>query len=415
MFDTLFHYPSVLARHSEGPFAVEREQYLQFCASGGTAQSTLLGMASELLVIASRIDLTGSRIVSMAEICIAADQWVGYQRRQHHITSIKYSRERFIYTATSWCRFLGRLEYPDCPLPAFACAVDAFADCMLKERGLSPKTVHNYCWHAHTFLLWLEEQGTCLADLRLDQIDTFMALKGSQGWCRVSISSIVYALRAFLRYSAEHGRCSAQLGAGIEGPRLFRQEGLPVGPSWTDVRRLVASVDTDHPRDIRDRAIFLLLAVYGLRAGEVTTLTLADVDWEKNLLHVSRPKQRRRQDYPLTAEVGEAILRYLQDARPRCLCRSLFLTVKAPIRRLDSSSLHYLVRSRMDAQGIDCARRNPHALRHACAARLVAEAFSLKQIGDHLGHRSPYATRTYAKVDLAGLRQVADVDLGELL
>lgn len=415
MFDTLFHYPRVLARHSEGPFAPERERYLQFCAGGGTAQSTLLGTASELLVIASRIDLTGSRTVSLAEIGIAADRWVAYQRRQNRITSVKYSRERFIYTATSWCRFLGRLECPDSPLPAFISAIDAFADCMLKERGLSPKTVHNYYWHAHTFLRWLDEQGACLADLRLDQIDTFIALKGSQGWCRVSISSIVYALRAFLRYCAEHGRCSAQLGAGIEGPKLFRQEGLPVGPNWTDVRRLIASVDTGQPRDIRDRAIFLLLAVYGLRSGEVTALTLADVEWEKNLLHVSRPKQRRRQDYPLTVEVGEAILRYLQEVRPRCLCRSLFLTVKAPIRRLASSSLHYLVRSRMDAQGIECPRRNAHSLRHACAARLVAEGFSLKQIGDHLGHRSPYATRTYAKVDLAGLRQVADVDLGDLL
>lgn len=226
---------------------------------------------------------------------------------------------------------------------------------------------------------------------------------------------VVDALRSFFRFSAEHGRCSMQLAAGIEGPRLFRQEGLPAGPNWIDVQRLIASTDTDQPQDIRDRAILLLLAVYGLRSGEVVALTLPDVNWEPSILHVRRPKQRCKQDYPLVAEVGEAILRYLQEVRPRCLSRSLFLTIKAPFRSLVSNSLGHLVRSRMEALGIDSPRHGPHALRHACAAHLVAEGLSLKQIGDHLGHRSAYATRTYAKVDLVGLRQVANFDLGDLL
>ena len=57
----------------------------------------------------------------------------------------------------------------------------------------------------------------------------------------------------------------------------------------------------------------------------------------------------------------------------------------------------------------------PHALRHACAAHLVEEGLSLKEIGDHLGHRSSSATQIYAKVDLSGLREVAAFDLGGLL
>ena len=113
--------------------------------------------------------------------------------------------------------------------------------------------------------------------------------------------------------------------------------------------------------------------------------------------------------------MGHAILRYLEHVRPRCSSRSLFLTIKAPLRPLAPSSLHHLVVSRMKTLDIRCRRRGPHALRHACASHLVAEGLSLKQIGDHLGHRSPHATRTYAKVDLAGLRQVADFDLGGLL
>jgi site-specific recombinase XerD len=54
-------------------------------------------------------------------------------------------------------------------------------------------------------------------------------------------------------------------------------------------------------------------------------------------------------------------------------------------------------------------------LRHACAAHLLEQGSSLKEIGDYLGHRDPESTRLYAKVDLPSLRAVGDFDLGGLL
>ena len=92
----------------------------------------------------------------------------------------------------------------------------------------------------------------------------------------------------------------------------------------------------------------------------------------------------------------------------------MFLTFKAPCRRLSQGTLHRLVSTRLGALGIHVPRRGPHSLRHACAGRLVAEGLSLKEIGDHLGHRSAEATRIYAKVDLVGLREVANFGLGGL-
>jgi site-specific recombinase XerD len=100
--------------------------------------------------------------------------------------------------------------------------------------------------------------------------------------------------------------------------------------------------------------------------------------------------------------------------RPRCARREIFLTLKAPFRRLSQRALYHLVSTRLGALGIQVPRRGPHSLRHACAGHLQAEGFSLKAIGDHLGHRSAYATRIYAKVDLVGLREVANFDLGGL-
>jgi site-specific recombinase XerD len=97
------------------------------------------------------------------------------------------------------------------------------------------------------------------------------------------------------------------------------------GPSWADVQRLLASTEGDRPKDIRDRAVLLLFAVYGMRVGEVRMLRLEDLDWAQELLYVTRPKPRRRQAYPLAYTVGEAILRYLQEVRPRAPDREVFL------------------------------------------------------------------------------------------
>src|SRR5262249_43810512 len=105
------------------------------------------------------------------------------------------------------------------------------------------------------------------------------------------------------------------------------------------------------------------------------------------------PNNVEHKKYPLTRETGEAILQYLQKVRPRCGRREIFLTLRAPLCPLSQGAVYYLVSSRLSEPALSLPHRGPHALRHACAGHLVAERSSLKQIGDHLGHRSAYATR----------------------
>ena len=150
----------------------------------------------------------------------------------------------------------------------------------------------------------------------------------------MSVAGSAKALRAFFRHAAARGWCADSIAAGIDGPRLFRQEGLPSGPAWPEVKRLIASTTGDSARDIRDHAILIMLAMYGLRSSEVIGLRLEDVNWERETVLVTRSKQRRSQEYPLVSEAGEAILRYLQRVRPRSAEREIFLTFKAPFRRL---------------------------------------------------------------------------------
>jgi site-specific recombinase XerD len=195
---------------------------------------------------------------------------------------------------------------------------------------------------------------------------------------------------------------------------VYTHEALPSGPSWKEVKRLVRSLKSNNPADIRDLPIFLLLSAYGLRVGEVVRLQIDDINWELNQISISRTKQRRSQIYPLTPTVGNAIFRYVKNVRPQSFGRALFFTVNAPIRPMTVSSIQHIVHRRFKRLHIQSPHWGPHSLRHACATHLVSEGLTLKEVGDLLGHRYPSSTRVYAKVDINGLREVAAFDLGEL-
>ena len=415
MFETLFSYTNVVTRHRQGPQADARERFLLHCAEQGLARATLAQMASELLVVARRLHVDRRR-VSIREIEVTADRWACYQKRRKRARTTDWSRQRFIATATSWLRFMDRLEATKVKRRSFASQLEQFVAFMRDERGLAEVTIHNRCWQLRTFFDSLPSRKRSLSSLSLEEIDTYLARKGNHGWSRVSVSSAVDALRSFFLYAEHQQWCAVGFAEGISAPRMFRQEGLPRGPVWEAVQRLIATTgESDVARDIRDHAILMFLAIYGLRSGEVAHLLLEDIDWEHEIIRVTRPKQRRIQTYPLTYAVGEAVLRYLRDVRPSCPRRELFLTLKAPLRPLSPSGMYHVVKSRLDLLCWHGPGHGPHCLRHACACHLVASGFSLKQIGDHLGHRSAYATRIYTKTDLGGLRQVAEFDLRGLL
>jgi integrase/recombinase XerD len=233
-------------------------------------------------------------------------------------------------------------------------------------------------------------------------------------WSRVSIANIASALRAFLGYAAMQGMCAASVAMSICRPRLYQQESLPYAPDWSDVQRMLAHADTDRPRDIRDRAILLLLAVYGMRSGEVAALRIDQIDWPGHALHLFRLKRRQPQIYPLLPSVAQALSVYIDTVRPPSSCPEVFLCMQAPRRPIKAGSIYDVANRRFVALGVEAAHRGGHALRHACATKLLADGLTLKEIGDHLGHRSASATSIYAKVNIGSLREVGAFDLGDL-
>ena len=414
MFQTLFRYPRVSSRHANGPLAPERSTFLSHLQTQGTPRSTLLRCASQLLLIAGQMPGTGGNPITRPEIARCAGRWARRQRRRGGAQTVRWAAQRFEQTACIWCSFLGWLKDPAPAQPAYPCQQSAWAAFVLAE-GLSERTAHNYRWWIDHFLQWVKRQAVPLRHVTLATLDGFMRHLSAKGLSRVSLATAAKVLRRFASFAHAQGWWPRDWARAILSPRLFRQEDLPLGPAWTEVRRLIAANEGNTPLQRRNRAILLLLAVYGLRSGEVRGLRLEDVDWTRRLLRVRRSKTARAQEYPLTRNTRQALQRYLKSARPPCARPELFLTCQAPFRPLSAGALYHLTSAGFKRLNIASPKRGPHALRHAGATYLLNHGVSLKAVGDHLGHRSLSTTRVYAKVDLAGLRTVAAFDLGGLL
>jgi len=418
VFDQLFEHPNALANHKAGPLVEERLRYLGHLAEQGKARNTLLGVAPYLLVVADYLRLADrpGEAISTVEIEEKATLWADRLPKPSDGTPRLLSRACFLRNATDWLQFMGRLQRPAPVSHPYADRIDDFTEYMQRERGLSPLTIDYRRWAIQDFLCQLGTPPQAFHEITITQIDEALVAKITQGgYARVTVQTYASTLRAFLRYAETRGWCRAGLAAAIRAPRVFPQESLPDGPSWEQVRRLLTASEGARPTATRDRALLMLLSVYGLRAGEVARLRLEDFNWEREVIAVARSKTQRAQIYPLCRPVGDAVLRYLREGRPHSAHREVFLSLRAPIRPLSRGALTSLVTRRLHALGVTLSHYGPHSLRHACATHLLEQGLSLKAIGDHLGHRDPNATRIYAKVDLAGLRQVADFDLGGML
>jgi len=413
MFDQLFRRAATIARHATAPYAEERVRYLEYCRLGGHSLAWQVRKAEQLLWIARKLSRYPDLYVTIDQVrALVSDcsdgQDIGGPRLQ-----LLSTRKRLFGSACAWLGHLGYLREAVAQIP-FGARLDEYCTWAKQERGLSPATIDRFHRTIRQFLRWYGALGRPLSAIEANNIDAYLAFGSGRGWVRVTVRNVVDALRAFFRFGAEQGWCRPHLAQAIQGPRIYAQERLPMGFAWAEVQRLFAALDASRPAGVRDRAILMLFAIYGLRESEVAKLRLDDIDWEHDQLRIARAKRREAQVYPLVASVGNAIIDYLRAVRRSSPYRELFLTLVAPYRPLSASGLYDMVSSRLKALNVQCAHRGPHSLRHACAARLVAEGLSFKEIGDHLGHRSSSATRIYAKVDLAGLREVAAFDLGEL-
>ena len=410
MFETLYKDPATIERYRLAPLLEERERYLCAVLASGVVGDVARRVARTQLALMVLLSLPDADIpIGFATVEAAVREWC---RNVPAVSGADFRRHAF-----RWLRFLGWLEEPVRDAHPHARQVEAFAAWMRDDRGLSEATVSNCCYQSDRLFVWAAGRNLILADMTIGDIDEFLAVRiGEGGLRRTSARAAAGCLRSFFRFAEARKWCRAGIAGGIMPPLAYPDRPVPKGFDRDEVERLLATTEGSTPVDLRDRAVLTILATCGLRAGEVRALRVEDIDWERDMLHVFRPKTGRTDTFPLTAAVGNALMDYLLKVRPEGgRERALFLTLQAPFRPLTSGAIGMIVRSRAKRLGITGKRLGAHALRHAAAQRLVDEGCGLKTVGDFLGHSSLSATSAYAKIDLASLRRVADIRLKELL
>ena len=282
-----------------------------------------------------------------------------------------------------------------------------FGQWLDRQRGLSPITVHNYCWHVEQFLRSLPGTGQeAVSVLDAGTVTAFMV-----EFCRDrntnSAKSMARSVRSFLRFAHATGRTSVELWGAVPASAGWHLASLPKAVPAADVDRLV-EVAAIRARlsatGRRDHAVVLLLARLGLRRGEVAGLGLGDINWRAGELAVVG-KGERVERLPLPAAPGEAIAAWLTDGRPRCQTRSVFTTLKPPGRPLSAGAIGHIMGSLCRTAGIDPI--SAHRLRHTLASDMLRGGASLSEVGQVLRHRSVRSTAIYAKVDEVALRPLA--------
>lgn len=346
-----------------------------------------------------------------------------FLRRQYRLSRKRYSqlppfekwRHRYTGAVNMMLRLVqGAWPVPDPPRTALEVLhrdIVQDYDAWLRDlRGLHPQTRAKRTKHALRLLTALgpraDQQG--LANLSVRDLDAYLK-QCCDGLRRASIEDRTVCLRDFLRHLWRTGRTAIDLTGTVIGPRIYEREGIPAALRPEDVQRVLEVTREDlSPVGLRDYAILILLATYGLRAAEVVSLRLEDIDWRRDVLQVRHSKTGTYSELPLLREPGEAVLRYVEKVRPSSPHREVFLRIQAPHRPFKNGSiLNCVTSARLRAAGITPqGRKGPHAFRHARAVSLLRAGTPLKIIGDMLGHTSAAATAEYLKLATEDLRSI---------
>lgn len=326
----------------------------------------------------------------------------------------KSSYHLYIRYARSWLRFNSCLIEPR---KTRLCEdrLHDYEKKLKEEIGLSDATIETRSRHASYFLMWLQESRVELSRVTLSHVERYLESKRKAGWAITTQMLGSTSLKMFLRHAELRGWTRSGIYQAV--PRFLRPKYhfVQKGPSWKNVQRMISSLDRSDPGEIRDRAMILLMAYYGLRSGEIISLRMTDVDFENKILNVRRAKTDHSQRFPMNRQLSLSLRRYTRYVRAKSDHPSLFITSLTPYRSPSRGLVYARIRRLFAINRIDSVTKGPHSLRHACAARLMLRGASVKNIASFLGQRNTRSLREYARYDVEGLRQVADFSLEGLM
>jgi integrase/recombinase XerD len=244
--------------------------------------------------------------------------------------------------------------------------------------------------------------------IRIVDIDAFV-ISRSKRLTAKTVAGLCSALRTFLRYLHMVGLVRRDLAMHVAAPRLRSMDRPPRALPWDQVRRIVRAIDTTAPLGLRDKALFLMMATYGMGAAEVVSLRLDDIDWRQRRLRLRRPKTGVVTELPLLADVAQALAIYLRRSRPaHASTRAVFVSDHLPHGQLcGSTTIRHRLALYAERAGIRGVYLGTHLFRHSHATRQIEQGRATKVVGDILGHRRPESTSVYTRSALLRLRAMA--------
>jgi len=284
---------------------------------------------------------------------------------------------------------------------------NSFSKYLKQERGLNQATLDNYLPTVHRLLIeCFGKKNIILDKLRPQDISGFI-LRHAHAMSIGRAQLMTTSLRSFFSFLYQRGQTATNLSEAVPTVAKWRFSELPKFLQPEELRRILESCDKKTPMGQRNYAILLLLARLGLRAGEIVSMTLDDINWESGEVIV-RGKSRQEQRLPLSDEVGQAIAAYLRHGRPRCSSRKVFIRMLAPRQGFSSSAnVCTIVQRSLAHAGLDIDFKGAHLFRHTLAANMLKGGATIAEIGEILRHQLPSTTEIYAKVDLEALRAIA--------
>jgi integrase/recombinase XerD len=277
-----------------------------------------------------------------------------------------------------------------------------------RQRGLSERTI-GHCWRfADRFLDFrFGNADVELSAITPGDIAAFLQQLTSRK-APFRDKTPPTHLRNFFRYLFKSGLTPSNLALCVPSVAQRYDARLPRHLTPEQVDAVLAATRADERFGRRNHAMVLLLARLGLRAPEVVAIQLDDIDWRAGELIV-RGKGKNHDRVPIPPDVGEALAAYIRQDRVST-SRALFVTNRAPHGPFkDGQVLNTIIKAAFARTGVTppCRYVGSHVLRHSLATNLVRQGASLTEVGDMLRHRSRASTMIYAKLDIEGLRSIA--------
>lgn len=285
------------------------------------------------------------------------------------------------------------------------------ADAYLSYReyiGISSKSIQISRLYLSRFFAFLNTKNVMSLDTVTVPI-VLEFLKSLSSFGKPTINSIMRTVRYYLKYCHDNGIMHEELFSKLPNPHYNRQSRLPSTYTEDEVRKTLDTIDMGNPCGIRDYAIILLIARLGLRSSDVANLRFSNIDWESDRIRLTQVKTGNPLELPLLSDVGEAIINYLKNARPKTESDHVFIRVQPPYTEFQSGAVGALVHEHLLRAGIHLEGRKSgsHALRHSLASRLLEHEIPLPVISEILGHVNTQTTMTYLRIDINELKKCA--------